>query len=187
MKLILTGHYAGKTVVLNGHKFVDGELELTGDISKLGNLINYFRSYSAFLSGSDELANAQARDKENANGSGSDMGEGRTDTGGASADVTGSEEESEWEGHDGADSGSGGHGAEGDGVPEGRESRDPQVLKIIDAIKGLDPEVDEFWTAGGLPAVKAIEQSSGIIGVTRKEIEAAMPEYTRDKARENFI
>jgi hypothetical protein len=187
MKLVLTGHYANKTVVLNGHKFVDGVLEINDDISKLGGLISYFRTYSAFLAGSDELAAAQARDKENANGDSSNLDDEWADASGVSTDKSGSEGEPGGSGHAGADSGGVLQDIEGDGVPPGRETRDPQTLKIIDALNSLDPENDEFWTDGGLPTVKAVEHASGIVGIKRKEIESALPEFNRDAARAALI
>jgi hypothetical protein len=183
MKLILTGHFKGQTIVLNGHKFVDGTLELKGDMDKMQGLINYFRSYNAYLAGSDELAKAEARDKENANGKNSNLENGgRKNSGRVQSDKPGSKVEASGSGNDGDEVGAGdGLVPEGDGVPEGREG-DPQVLKIIDAVKSLDPDADEFWTDAGLPKVSAIEKAAGLVGVTRKEIENAMPGYNREKA-----
>lgn len=190
MKLILTGHYAGQTITINGSTFVKGELPLKGDLKSMDGLIRYMATYNAFLAGSDELAEAQERDrmnKEIANGADTILdGEG-TDAGGAPANDadTGS---ASGAGATGTPVDGAGSGTEGDGVSGGCEgdaapqTSDPQVLKIIDALKSLNPDVTDHWTDGGLPRVAAVEAGSGVVGVTRKDIEAALPGWNRDKA-----
>jgi len=186
MKLILTGFYAGKTITLNGYKFIDGELELKGEIEKLGGVINYFRTYNAYLAGSEELANAQIRDKEIADGRDENLDDEWADASGVSTDEPGPEKDPGGSGHASAEAGDG-QGTDGDGVSPGRDDRDPQTLKIVDALNSLDPENDDFWTDGGLPTVKAVEHASGIVGIKRKEIEAALPDFNRDAARAALI
>lgn len=196
MKLILTGVYAGHTVKINGHQFVKGELPLSGELAKLDGLIRYFATYNAYLAGSDELALAQARDakmKESGHGDGKVLdGEGK-DAGGASPDGTEALGETSGSGHDGTSSAGTEQVSEGDGAPEGRVgseppvSSDPQVLKIVDALRMLDPENDDFWTDAGLPKVSAVEDASGVVGVTRKDINSAWPEFTRDAAMEMLV
>ncbi len=195
MKLILTGHYAGATKKINGYDFVKGELVLKGELAKLDGLIAYMKTYGAFLQGSEELYMAQARDAANKGGSnGADEildGPGGHEPGGASADIT----------DPGTGSGGGatgtptdgtGSGAEGDGVQAGREAdakaqaaSDPNVLKIIDALKSLDPTNDDHWTDAGLPLVGVIATASGIVNVTRKDISAALPGWNREMALAN--
>lgn len=192
MKLILTGHYAGRTIDLNGYKFVNGELTLKGEMTKMEGVINYFRTYNAFLAGSDELAQAQARDANKGDTDGTDTvldGQSGTDTGGVSTDITGtgtgSGPESGGASPDGA-----GSGSEGNGVQGGREvdegqaavTSDPTVLKIIDGLKSLDPTNDDHWTDAGLPRVDVIAQASGVVNVTRKDIAAAIPNFNREVA-----
>lgn len=190
MKLILTGHYAGKTMEINGSKFVNGELPLKGDLRSMDGLIRYMATYNAFLAGSDELAEAQNRDrmnKEIANGADEILdGQGSNDGGAPSNDADPGA--ASGAGATGASVDGAGSGSEGDGVPGGREgdaapqTSDPQVLKIIDALKALNPDVTDHWTDGGLPRVAAVEAGSGVVGVTRKDIEAALPGWNRDKA-----
>lgn len=50
------------------------------------------------------------------------------------------------------------------------------------AVRKLDPIEDTHWTEAGLPAVGAVAISMGDQTVTRAQIAASMPEYTRDKA-----
>lgn len=187
MKLIMTGHFAGKTVKINGYQFVNGELTLKGDMKAMDGVINYFRTYNAYLAGSDELAAAQARDKGETYGAGEVLDGQGSDTSGVSANGsdpgTGS-----GPGATGASTDGSGSNPEGDGVPAGREAgapaetSDPQVLKIIDALKALDPTADEHWTDAGLPRVDAVATASGIPAVTRKDIENAVPGWNRESA-----
>lgn len=193
MKLILTGHYAGRTIEINGSTFVNGELELTGDLKSMDGLIRYMATYNAYLAGSDELAAAQERDrrnKETANGANEILdGPAGTDPSGVSADDADSGAAS-GTGTTGTSTDGAGSVSDGDGVPGGRESdaalqaSDPQVLKIIDGINALDPTVDDHWTQAGLPSVQAVATASGVANVTRKDIEAAMPGWNREKAME---
>lgn len=195
-KLILTGAYAGRTMTLNGHKFEKGELPLSGDIEKLGGLIRYFATYNAYLSGSEELAAAQERDRKNKEmGHGSDTvldGEG-AGASGASANGANAEGSATGSGNAGTASDGSGSVSNGDGVSEGRVANEPpvssdaQVLKVLDALKMLNPENDDFWTDAGLPKVAAIEEASGVVGVTRKDIEAAWPGFNREKALEMLV
>lgn len=195
-KLVLTGAYAGRTMVINGHKFEKGELPLSGELDKLGNLIRYFSFFNAYLAGSEELAAAQERDaKWKEEGHGFDEvldGEG-SGAGGASTDGSETAGSASGAGNAGTEADGAGAVSEGNGVSEGRVaneapvSSDPQVLKVVDALKALDPENEEFWTDAGLPKVAAIEDASGVVGVTRKDIEAAWPGFNRDKAMEMLV
>lgn len=190
MKLIMTGHYAGKTVKINGHDFVNGVLEMKGDMKAMDGVINYFRTFNAFLAGSDELAEAQARDALNkggpTNGAGTILAGEGPDTSGVQANgsdpIAGSGSEPI------GDSVPTGSGSSGDGVSGGREGGstsetvDPQVLKIQDSLKALDPTADDHWTDAGLPRVDAIATATGIPNVTRKDIEKAIPGWNREAA-----
>lgn len=60
-------------------------------------------------------------------------------------------------------------------------SEEEKAQAISDALDLLDAENDEQWTAKGLPAVDAVIEIVGF-EVTRKEIEAASPEFTRPQS-----
>lgn len=195
MKLILTGFYAGKTKTINGYDFVKGELVLKGELAKLDGLIAYMKAYGAFLQGSEELAEAQARDALTKGGSdGTDAildGQGGSSEGGVPTNLT-SPGTGSGDGATGTSTDGSGSGAEGDGVQAGREAdakaqaaSDPNVLKIIDALKSLDPTNDDHWTDAGLPLVGIIATASGIVNVTRKDISAALPGWNRETALAN--
>lgn len=69
MNLVMVGHYAGKTVNINGHQFIDGTCRLNGKFDTIGFAVHYLSRYSAFPVGSDELKAAQAHyDMEVLNG-----------------------------------------------------------------------------------------------------------------------
>lgn len=188
MKLILTGHYAGRTVKLNGSQFVNGEMTLSGDMKSMDGLVAYFRTYNAYLSGSEELAAAQARDKENGNGTDKVLeGQAGANSGGVQPNSA-STSDAGSQGADGTSASGQGSEAGGDGSQAGHvattaEITDPNLLKVRDAIKSLDPMADEHWTAAGLPSVSAIATASGVPTVTRKDIEKVMPGYNRDAAK----
>lgn len=190
MKLIMTGHYAGKTVTLNTYTFINGELELGKDISKLDGLVKYFASYNAFLAGSSELEAAQERDRQmkESNHGASEILDGHT--GQKPGGVQSNEPGTGAPGSDGTvagDAGSNGVVSGGGGVPEGRvvtplDTSDPKMLMIIDALKVLDPTRDDHWTDAGLPLVAAVAELSKVADVTRADIEKAIPGWNREAA-----
>lgn len=55
--------------------------------------------------------------------------------------------------------------------------------EILEAVRGLDPQDDEHWTADGLPRLDAVENLLGS-DVSRKAVTNAAPEFTRAVASE---
>lgn len=186
MKFILTGAHAGKTMKINHVQFKDGIGDHPGPIDKMAGLIAYLATFNAYPAGSDQLAAAQKRDKEIANGPSAILsGQGRGAESGLQADES-STGEASGQGATGTEVPASGSGAaEEGGAPAGHvasQSQDPKTLKVIDAIKALSPDVAENWTDAGLPVVAVVAEASGVIEVSRKDIETAMPGYTREKA-----
>lgn len=71
----------------------------------------------------------------------------------------------------------GGLEPEGDGqAPELNE-------KLRKAVMALDPVDNAHWTKDGKPAMTAVEKLYGSSGLTRADVDAAAPGYTRDKAK----
>jgi hypothetical protein len=96
-------------------------------------------------------------------------------------------------GSDDAASGTGGSDPAGSGhanagvspASEGGSADNPMngdMVALRAAVLGLDPDVDENWTALGKPAMGALEYLGG--GVTRKMVVAAAGDFDRDKAHE---
>lgn len=56
--------------------------------------------------------------------------------------------------------------------------------RIREAVNTLDATNDEHWTADGRPRMDAVERAFGSAGITRADVEAAVPGYTRDTAAE---
>lgn len=186
MKFILTGAHAGKTIKINHVQFKDGVGDHPGPIDKMAGLIAYLATFNAYPAGSDQLAAAQKRDKEIANGPSAILsGQGRGAESGLEADKP-STGETGGPGATGTETAAEGSGAgEEGGAQAGHvasQSQDPKTLKVIDAIKALSPDVPGNWTDEGLPAVAVVAEASGVIEVSRKDIETAMPGYTRAKA-----
>ena len=55
--------------------------------------------------------------------------------------------------------------------------------EILEAVRSLDPNNDEHWTADGLPRLDAVENLLGS-DVNRKAVTNAAPDYSRSVARE---
>lgn len=71
----------------------------------------------------------------------------------------------------------------GERAPEG-DGQAPQLNeKLQKAVLGLDPEDDSHWTKDGKPAMTAAEKLYGSSGLTRADVEAAAPGFTREKAK----
>jgi hypothetical protein len=196
-KLILTGHFAGQDLKIRNYQFVKGVLELYGVPDQVEGVINYMgKTYRAYLEGSDELKAAQ---KGAADGP-SEVDREDPETGepvdsGVRPDGEGSPEVSAVldEGSDDSAPGTGGSDPAGSGhadagvspASEGGSADNPMngdMAALRAAVLGLDPDVDENWTALGKPAMGALEYLGG--GVTRKMVVAAAGDFDRDKARE---
>jgi hypothetical protein len=57
-----------------------------------------------------------------------------------------------------------------------------EKLKILDALRQLDPDNDEHWTTQGQPRLDVVGDILDAT-VTRAEVTAAAPEFSRDAAR----
>lgn len=65
----------------------------------------------------------------------------------------------------------------GEQQPEGAK-----IETVADALQALDPANDEHWTSRGVPSIDAMTKLLGRT-VTRAEIEAVAPDYTRSVAK----
>jgi hypothetical protein len=99
-------------------------------------------------------------------------------------------------GADSSSAGTRGDGHEHAGVPKFPEDADYRAEEpsssvnkdVANAVRKLDPDVDGHWVMTGAhkgkPKLQAIEDAYGKAGLTRQDIEAAMPGYNRDAASE---
>ena len=175
----LKGHFQGQTIVLGGFQFVDGRLVASYATKEEHELLARHiaqwqateekdgeRNIQAGAQGNTakSLGNAgynptsdgQSDGQQSATDSAGIVGEGSVDAGGESSQSV-------------LDASRGG--------PEA--SLDPAVVNLLRAIKALDPAVKEDWTSAGKPALAAIERCMGYGGVTRAQVEAVAPGYTR--------
>lgn len=170
-KLVLTGALKGKTKKLNGIQFINGEFPLKIPIESQEGIIIYMkRCYEAqlIIEGDDHGkcdVQTDAQPGQSAEVSGhvrQDGEEPATETA-----VDGGK-------HDGAAGGTEGVLADGDGY------QDPRLhSQIRKAVNLLDSANDSHWTKDGRPACDAVASVMGSGNVTRAQIEAAVPGFTR--------
>lgn len=160
-KYVLVGHFAGKTVALGGHQFVEGVFEfgaspegvMPSDQEKQRKANLLAKMYQAYPEGSAELEAAQKRLAGNQTPPGElDVGK-REDEEQATRQPAG-----------------------------GGGSERQRFGAIRTALTKLDPKEDTHWTDGGLPAVAAVRQLSGDVEVSRQDITALAPKLTREEA-----
>lgn len=203
MEMVLTGPLTGKSVVINRHEFVNGIGHIVVEPHAMDAFLTFMaRSCQAYPQGSDELRYAQERDR--ANGLLRDLQANPSSPDGASASVQGAGDHGagqvpdsralQSDGHaDGATGGEGlvpggsGHEDSGLGNRMGagpHEQPDAVIARIATAVRKLDHSLDDHWTADGLPSVSVIADAIGDQKVTREMIDAAVPEWNRQKAED---
>jgi hypothetical protein len=190
VNLVLTGHYAGKSVTLNGYFFNQGVCTIQGQYDQLGGIITYFRKcYQAFPEGSRELVEAQASFEQ-----GGDNGNADTDANedNGQTEKIQSNVSTQQPGFATEDANDGGHDdnppADSAPQPNGEMVTDAEMTpdlsdKLTAAILSLDPNNDDHWTGQNLPAMAAIEAAYGSTDITRRDVEAKLPGYDRTKAK----
>jgi hypothetical protein len=191
--MVACGSNTGKTVVIQGKQFVNGEYAIQAatqqDTDYQVRFVN--RTCNAYLRGSPELAEAQARDESR----GIQHNASTTSAHGNTESVQGGVGESA--GKVSASSAAFGTGFEplvaSDGsagmVPGGDGHADSglrpgQVGAIRTALFSLDPLNDQQWTDAGLPAIEAMVTVMNDQSINRGMIEAVEPGFDRDKALE---
>lgn len=65
---------------------------------------------------------------------------------------------------------------------EGGPQDDPVLSKIRLALLQMDGQDDDLWTKDGLPKLSAVEKLAGTGAVTRAQLQAASPGFTRQSA-----
>jgi hypothetical protein len=184
---IATGAHEGKTVRLGRDpwfQLVEGKLEAVEIPEDMGKLAHFLEvNWQIFPEGSKALRKAQEANGQRDLSLESTQPDGQTDLSGdrqpegleSSPGEPGDEDR---EGN-----------AEAGGGDEEFEASEPDGpapelnAKLQRAVLGLDTEVDENWTAGGLPAISAVTAAYGSEGVTRADIAAVAPGFTRAQAR----
>lgn len=195
--LVLTGHYAGKSVRLSTGKlsaitveFENGVAHIQGTEKDVEGLTRYMgRCYQAHPEGSLELIAARKRDKDNGSsgvqtsteqGQAGQVSTNVRQTGEQTTQISNPNSEATNESKQGSEgSVSSGNGHENPRFPDTEEGKHQESL--YQGVMALDPINDDHWTAQGLPRIDVLEEISGPYA-TRKNIDNVCPEYTREAA-----
>jgi len=208
----LFGPRKDQTININGHPFVKGVSHIIQASDKMGAVLRVLSFYGAYARGTVEYDQALALEEEVAGGT--DEVYKETESGPATsvrsrvrssrerptpqgADVSVSDAEAEAR-NTGFDSDRDGHRHAG--VPEFPEAAnrpeptEPETVINVDmrtAILKLDPDVNSHWVVtgpmAGKPKLNAVEEAYGRAGITRDDVEAAIPGWTRTKAMETAL
>lgn len=195
---ILVGALAGKTVKLGKFQFTDGQLTVNATPEETALLARALeRNWQAYPKGHPALESTKQEPSDDGKRDlppGPTGSDGDADVhGGVQPEGAGPEaggEAGEGGGHAGPEAGEAAELAQGDGQPAGvseaaadaKKDDEPKAevnVKLQKAIKKLDPKDDTHWTAAGLPAMSAVEGFYGAADITRADVEAAAPGYTR--------
>lgn len=206
-EVVLAGPYTGRTMRINGHQFTDGVCFLALRPEVMSTCLAGLARYQAYPVGSRALKDAQ---RHWAAHSGQEMPpdgkcdpeespeQGPAEPVHGDVQQTGSRAAAPAAAGGGPDAdptaGQEGVRASGNGqtdprVPDEQETGGAEATvepneKISRILLALDPEDDAHWTKGGLPAVLAVEDALGETGFNRRDLDAAMPGWNRDKARD---
>jgi len=153
-EIVLVGPHKGKTIVLGGIQFKDGSTTLTGPEADVEKQFKYLHRCWQ-VQYADQVEEAED----------------------GSVQDTSSPDEN------GAPQGDSGEGEQGS-AQEGAADAPVTNQRLLDAVMKLDPENDEHWTRIGKPAMQAVEGFYGSADITRADIEAAAPGFTRETAQE---
>lgn len=205
----LFGGRKGQTGTINGHKFVHGICRKVVAPVQAASLIKVLSFYGAYAQGTPEYDAELAKEEGHgskvpeAEGSGG-AAEVRSDPGSAGAEPAEAPADERSGAADSPDDGTG-SGAAGDGhghagvpkfeeradVPEPAEPSSVGNDDVAAAVRKLDPNNDDHWVkhgaAKGLPKLNAVEEAYGKAGLTRQDLEGAMPGWNRQKAIEAAI
>lgn len=159
----LVGPHKGKTLELNGFRFVDGicRTKLNDEQHKMA--ANYLAANLQAEDITDGDASEAGQGQGGPNNSGSANG-ATVDGGGANAAAAGAKEP--------ATSGENGH-----------QDGDPVAERVRNALNQLDVDDDTHWTTNGRPALAIVEELAQTARVTRAELEVIAPGFNREAAR----
>lgn len=176
---VLTGPHAGKSINLGsqGYPFREGKLTMNATPEETALHARFLqRNWQAYPEGHPKLEEViqdgqrdippdiQQDEQPPVQGGSESEGEG-TDAGVAEDEGTGATE---------TETGEAGTVPAGDGQPEELIN-----AKLLKAVHSLDPKDDSHWTKDGKPAMTAVEKLYGAADVTRADVEAVAPGYTR--------
>lgn len=189
---VLTGALAGRTIRLGSqpYAFEKGRLTITAPAEEVALHARFLeRNWQAYPEGHPALKEVPDGQRDLQEGSQPDgqqpvHGDVQPVGGGAeagdAAPVSGGGVE--------AEAGQAGSVPGGDGQPAvlTDPAKEPTVelnVKLQKAVMSLDPADDNHWTKDGKPAMTAVEKLYGSAAITRADVEAVAPGWTREKAK----
>lgn len=182
-KLIVVGALAGQTFKFRQFRFVDGQIEIPGDVAQNEGVIKYLgKNCQAFPAGHPRLEalNHGKRDIQTTAWSGQDP-----EVPGAGESNGGKPPETP-----AADLGTDGDSQTGDkGIhPEGNGHQNTGLDSIQEKVSAaalkLDHENDEHWNQAGKPMVAVMQQLTGLPALTRKDLDIYLPGLIRQPKAE---
>lgn len=204
-KFVLTGPNAGRTLTVNGHEFVDGQLTFHGSAAQIATLGRVFSFYGVLPADQAELAELRAAkksagpDRKALDEAMAGLPGGNTDAGYVvsamaahfgelftEADAARVHELVKPEQGKPTDPPAKTQ-AERDADEAARvqaelDAQASSTPTLAEAIGMLDPAVDGHWTSNNLPALDVLEELTGK-KPARSEVDAVAEGYTRAKAR----
>lgn len=207
----LFGPRKGQSITINGHPFTNGIYNAVVGADAASTLMSVLSYYGAFAHGTPKYY--EALEKEEAANGASDVS---ASTGSGAAEPlpdgvrpigAGPSAQEAVAGNGHVDSETGGAGADpsGDGHghtripkfeeaasrPEPNEPASVGNETLRKAVMQLNPEIDTHWVMTGahkgMPKLSAVEDAYGRAGVTRQDIEAAIPNWNRERAVETVL
>lgn len=185
---VLTGALAGRTIRLGSQPYVfqEGRLTITAPAEEVALHARFLeRNWQAYPEGHPALKEVPDGQRDLQEGSQPDGQQpvhgdvqpngGGTEAGDA-APVSGGGVE--------AEAGQAGSVPGRDGQQAQLNPPPPEVnTKLQKAVQSLDPADDSHWTKDGKPAMTAVEKLYGSAAITRADVEAVAPGWTREKAK----
>lgn len=188
-RFVLVGPHLGKTLNVNGHRFVDGEYTFQGPAHQVDSLAKIFKRYAALpvedakayqleylkANGSSEEQDAVAQyEAQQQQQQQQDSGQSADQSGTLTPDQPAADQPAAPTADQPAD--------QSDAPAADQQDSPAQKLTLAEAIGSLDPEVDDHWTSNNLPAIDTLADLTGK-AVTRAEVNEVAEGYTRAKAR----
>lgn len=205
-KFVLVGPNAGKSIAINGHEFVDGEMTFQGSADQASTLERVFSYYGVMTAEKAELHALKGEQRHgparaDLDAALSKLPDGNTDAdyvvramGAHFGDLFTAADEAKVRDlvKPQASTGTSGDGAGTQGNAAGTSATDTAQdspngapggkPSLAEAIGQLDPENDAHWTSNNLPSLDHLGELVGK-KVARGDVDAVADGYTRAKAR----
>jgi hypothetical protein len=156
-KYVLIGPHKGKTLLVNGHPFVDGEYVYQGSVNDCANLAKLFGFYGAVTAAEAELIEANEKIAALTKQAHGTSGNGMVEKTGQPSLVGGD-------------------------LPPPQPPAAPPKPTLAEAISHHSWEQETHWTSNNLPSLEFLAEITGK-KPTRADVEAIAEGYTRAKAK----